>query len=80
MVDVVEIVVGSAVVVDVTTFRICSPADFTVLNTVEATVVTAVGAPKTLPECLRVCLRITSEDVNILMLVHESSAVHAELV
>lgn len=49
--------------VEVTTFMNCSPVVLAVVITVAAIEVAAVeAAPNTLPECLRVCLRMTSED------------------
>lgn len=51
-----------AVAVVVITFSNCSPVALAVVIAVEAIPVTAVvAAPNTLPECLRVCLRMTSE-------------------
>lgn len=58
----VEVVVGVEAV-DVTAFKICSPAFLTVVTALAAMVVAAVvAAPNTLPECLKVCLRMTSGD------------------
>lgn len=54
------VVVGSNVVEEIT-FNNCSPADFAEDTAVDAMAVAAVvAAPKTLPECRRVCLRMTS--------------------
>lgn len=53
---------GTAVVED-TTLMSCSPVVLAVVMTVDAIEVAAVeAAPNTLPECLRVCLRMTSGD------------------
>lgn len=57
------VVIGAAVDVELTTFISCSPAVLAVVKTVDAILVAAVeAAPNTFPECLRVCLRMTSED------------------
>lgn len=56
------VVVVAGVDVLVTIFKTCSPADFIVVDAVEAMADAAVvAAPNTFPECLRVCLRMTSE-------------------
>lgn len=61
----VGVVVGAAV--EVTTFMSCSPVVLAVVKTVDAIEVAAVvAAPNTLPECLRVCLRMTSGDVRFI--------------
>lgn len=55
------VVVGEAVVVEVITLKTCSPVDLAILVAVDAIVVAAVvKAPKTFPECLKVCFRMTS--------------------